>query len=187
MFRSQIYIKYIPFHFRYGLLLCLFLFAACEEDKPVPVTPEPELPPYTETGENTFGFTVNGNVYSFSDDPQDRSNFNFTVDPVEDRVTIGCSTDPFSPGRGWELTWDIDKGANRGDTGVFQISEEWVNAYFNEARDYFRTRDFQQGELYIRKWDRFNGIISGTFFFDALSQSGDSLIEVRDGRFDIYY
>ena len=174
-------------------MLCLSfaLFTACEEEKPAPVTPEPELPPYTETGENTFGFTVNGNVFTFSEEPQDRSNFNFTVETVQDRLNLICNTKPFNVGRGWILGFNIKEGIVRGDTGVFKVSEERVHAGFQDdgARPQisFGARDWQQGELYIRKWDRFNGIISGTFFLDALAQDGDSLLIIRDGRFDIYY
>ena len=48
------------------------------------------------------------------------------------------------------------------------------------------TEDSLQGELNIIKLDEVHRIISGTFWFDAISSAGEK-VEVREGRFDMNY
>ncbi|MBW7840687.1 MAG: hypothetical protein H3C36_13855, partial [Chitinophagaceae bacterium] len=42
------------------------------------------------------------------------------------------------------------------------------------------------GELWIKKLDPVNQIVSGTFWFDAVTANGQK-VEVREGRFDVRY
>ncbi|NEM97411.1 DUF6252 family protein [Pontibacter burrus] len=51
---------------------------------------------------------------------------------------------------------------------------------------YYFTNETNKGELTITKLDRYNQIISGTFWFDAVDEKGN-VVEVREGRFDMKY
>jgi len=48
--------------------------------------------------------------------------------------------------------------------------------------------DFESmnGELHIARFDRILGIVSGTFWFDAVNMEGEK-VEIREGRFDMKY
>ncbi len=67
----------------------------------------------------------------------------------------------------------------------------------NASADYFGTGPIQvskfetdglqyTGELFIKKLDTVNQIVSGTFWFDAINSNGQK-VEVREGRFDVRY
>jgi hypothetical protein len=51
---------------------------------------------------------------------------------------------------------------------------------------YYFTNETNRGELTITKLDKYNQIISGTFWFDAVNERGEK-VEVREGRFDMKY
>ena len=51
----------------------------------------------------------------------------------------------------------------------------------------YHTADISfTGQLFVRKLDEINQIISGTFWFKAVNSAGDT-INVTDGRFDVRY
>jgi len=54
---------------------------------------------------------------------------------------------------------------------------------FNE--DVYNTNSIQNGELKILFYDREKGIITGTFWFDAINNNGE-IIKVTEGRFDTF-
>lgn len=56
----------------------------------------------------------------------------------------------------------------------------------NGAYKIFQTNTTTNGELWIKKLDTINQIISGTFWFDAINTNGQK-VEVREGRFDVRY
>jgi hypothetical protein len=49
-----------------------------------------------------------------------------------------------------------------------------------------QTSDIYKGELWIKKYDSVNHIVSGTFWFDAVNSLGEK-VEVREGRFDMRF
>ncbi|MNE11984.1 hypothetical protein D3C80_1047640 [compost metagenome] len=50
----------------------------------------------------------------------------------------------------------------------------------------YSTNSTVTGELKIIKMDKEKQIVSGTFWFDAISSEGEK-VEIRDGRFDMKY
>jgi len=64
--------------------------------------------------------------------------------------------------------------AKQSNTGVFN----------SNLRNYTTGEDKYVGEFTITKLDTVNYIISGTFWFDAVSEDGE-VVEIREGRFDI--
>lgn len=48
------------------------------------------------------------------------------------------------------------------------------------------TNDLVKGELDLKKFDTVNQIASGTFWFTAVNDKGDT-VKVTNGRFDVHY
>ena len=52
--------------------------------------------------------------------------------------------------------------------------------------DDYSTTSIISGELWLKKLDTINQIVSGTFWFDAINANGGK-VEIRQGRFDMRY
>jgi hypothetical protein len=50
----------------------------------------------------------------------------------------------------------------------------------------FLTNDIVTGELNLKKFDEVNQIASGTFWFNAVNDVGDT-VKVTEGRFDVKF
>ncbi len=179
-------------------LLCLLLLVsaslitpACKKNKPA----INQLPPETQTGASTFGCLVDGKVFKPKGDPfggpilscayqyvnggyylqlfakRDES---ATV-PTVNSVSIGTDSLMIEEGKVYRLTTE------RKGTTIGQYSSYTNNGFIR----YF-TNDLLQGEIFIKKFDQINRIISGTFWFDAVNPNGEK-VEVREGRFDMNY
>jgi len=70
----------------------------------------------------------------------------------------------------------IEQNDSIGAGGFYSLSIS--NRYF--------TNSIKTGVLKITRLDLSNSIISGTFWFDAINQAGET-VEVREGRFDWNY
>ncbi|MBA5791578.1 hypothetical protein H1R17_10165 [Flavobacterium sp. xlx-214] len=52
--------------------------------------------------------------------------------------------------------------------------------------NWYNTNEQQTGEVKITKFDEVNGILSGTFWFNVKRPDG-TIVEIREGRFDVKY
>lgn len=73
--------------------------------------------------------------------------------------------------------------------GTYSISSYDIDKSTGQLNDFmtgekYETQSLNSGELKITKLDRENFIISGTFWFTAVNDQGDT-IRVTDGRFDV--
>ena len=59
--------------------------------------------------------------------------------------------------------------------------------FFSKQGKEYYTKPSLQGELRISKLDPINKIISGTFWFDAIDTISNSIVQIREGRFDLHY
>ncbi|RYU81816.1 hypothetical protein [Hymenobacter persicinus] len=173
------------------LYLALLLLTQCSKCKndPRPVDPVSQLPPATQTGANTFGCLVNGQLYT----PKGYagvSNFAVLYEPgptganlniLTYRITstgrqylvVACG--PITQPRTFSLSIPVTEGAaSYVDTSRPQPCDSYDG---NQAPSYRR------GTLTITKLDVNAGIISGTFEF-TLAQPGCDTIKVTQGRFD---
>ncbi len=174
------------------LNLISFIFASCEFNPIWKENDNPQLPPVTKTGEHTLGFKLNGKVVVsegslFDTRTHAGVNGKYLSISGEDwrtggEITLRLFGDTLAP---W--TWKVP--------GVYYLEgKDSINSGFitdfqiNPDADYFVTDSKRgaSGEVHISKLDPANGIISGTFWFDAINNSGD-VVEIRDGRFDISY
>ena len=125
------------------------------------------------------------------------------------RRTVGTQTYGNQVGGGYFF---VVKGTNQSDAGVFSVSlftdslqifqgnkltlRSRING--NASASYFKspTNPYYEiyktdstnflGEIWVKKLDSINQIVSGTFWFDAVDSNG-IIVQVREGRFDMNY
>lgn len=178
-------------HVLYLLAVGLILMATdCKKKDidPCPDHNDPDiLPPKTQCGANTFGCLVNGEVWVPEFDKYQmytqrvhaeygKEFFHIQGNKIIEKDTIYESVII-------EFNKDITS------TGIYPIGELWSDSTtgrflrINKGVNY-KTKQKNSGELHITKFDRENFIISGTFWFTAVNQFGDT-VKVTDGRFDV--
>jgi hypothetical protein len=164
------------------ILFCMIILSAshCEKHEPT------ALPPETQTGANTLGCYVDGKLFVASREytPFGHYHINATFSRNLNHLGLGCYG---KNGRmGLELQFnDI----------VLNVPKLISTARFlpkdNLVRDCFLFGDKNTGEIIITKFDTVNCIVSGKFKFQGkcsdifLNVTGDSVVNVTDGRFDI--
>ena len=114
--------------------------------------------------------TIDGARRAFSLHVVDNSSYDFTV------ISIG--------GDSIELV----------ENSVYPLVKKGVGNYFGEyvlttENSYtpFITSQISQGELWIKKFDIMNKIVSGTFWFTAIDPTSGKKVEITDGRFDMKF
>ncbi|WP_452224055.1 hypothetical protein [Lacinutrix chionoecetis] len=172
------------------LLLIVLVFTACNnDDDNMPQDPIDQLPPATQTGEQTFGCLINGEPFV---PPSFGSNApNAFYQFVDGAYTLGISG---GTGGGSEL-----KSINIGCLDMPLIEEinytllEFASGnYFGEYRigggfDLNESSSTENpGSLNITNFNSEDFIISGTFEFTVFDNDGNE-INITDGRFDLNY
>ena len=171
-------------------LLAVSLFAGC--DKEIEELPEP-----TETGANTFGAKINGELWG----PMKLQGI-INTKVLEARyygdgtLLITASNYASSPK---ESEMEIYL-YNVKDTGTYIVNDNTVHyprpaanfMYFEERKltptETWITNSKYTGTVTISKLDTQNKIVAGTFSFDAISVGMDpKTLKVTDGRFDLKY
>ena len=156
------------------ILAALLLSIKCDIEPP-----EPELPPITTTGENTFGCLINGELWL------PKGSF-----PNVPALTADWNNGGFGINANRKLDSDFSTielgGFNFFGPQKLNLSGDTAHAYFfNNSCEYNRD-SISVGEINLTYLDTINRIMSGTFWFKA-SASGCETFEVTDGRFDINY
>jgi hypothetical protein len=177
------------------LLFTLILTLSCCNKDDNPFSGKDQLPAETQTGANTVGCLVNGEVflphaeginpevncfYQFID-----NEFFFSMNFADLRgtgvkaVSIQTGRLNLQAGQTYLLNKNsTDDGDFTGGGGTYYISSILTNNFY--------TNTIKTGELKITRVDLSNSIISGTFWFDAINSSGET-VQIRSGRFDWNY
>lgn len=168
------------------LILGLALNTSCNNDDDQVQNPIDRLPPATQTGEQTFGCLINGEV--FLPDNFGRGRPNAFYQFVDGAFTFVIAA---SSGGGPELLSISIGGLDIAPLKSYEYSleeEKSGNTYGGIVRglNYFTTEDEKPGKLTITNFDPENFIISGTFEFTAFDDEGNE-IKITDGRFDMHY
>jgi hypothetical protein len=165
-------------------LLLILAFSSCKEDDPV-IAPIDQLPPLTNTGENTFGCLVNGEVLVTKSKPKAGAIIQGGVlqlfgtlenKQVDKAISIYLGEFPRVK------TYNI----NATNPATAQYRDQVASCRYetDENATGFLTITFLDNEKYI---------ISGIFEFTAALNQMDSgvgcqdTVHVTDGRFDIKY
>lgn len=171
------------------LLLLLSMTLSCcsnDDDNNTPTNPIDQLPPATQTGENTIGCLLDGNVFLPGNRPNSTNCFyQFVNGEFYFVAAVGNEDSNFNSlglGIGTQK-----KEIIQGETYSL-IELEDNNAYgsyiYNSFSNY--TSQTYTGELTITKLDMQNQIVSGTFWYDVEDQDG-IVHEIRNGRFDMQF
>ena len=171
----------------YLLITILFLTGSCYKmQHPNPVL---DLPAETHSGENTFGCLLEGSAYLpksplFSGQQSLQADYNnFTGQP-----TLTITAHRTGSGSicifGDSITLDV---------GTFTLTSRkngsFSAGFFTYSPDLqyyeYKTSTIDTGVLVIKKFDSFNNIASGTFWFDGFDSSIGLKVRVREGRFDL--
>lgn len=175
------------------VLSFILLSSSCRKNKSG--NPVDQLPPETQTGANTFGCLIDGQVfkpkggtigapvltagyqlliggYHLSVGATDRSNSTKST-----TVIIGADSVKLNIG-----TYSLSKYRVKGFLGGGVVYSE-----DNQLPKRYYTNNIQVGQVVIKKMDEINQIISGTFWFDAIDTNSNKTVQIRDGRFDLQY
>ena len=152
-----------------------------------------KLPPITQTGANTFGCLINGEVYvpkgysgTGTPNPHINYDYNFNGQPYFS-IEVNQLTNRLNTGS------VIISFLNLNSIGYYSIGNE--NFRYSIYWDEFLQNCFMSiidssttalGGGYISKLDIPNRIISGTFDFKAIKPGCDT-VRITDGRFDFKF
>ncbi|MFP9098782.1 hypothetical protein ACLI09_07000 [Flavobacterium sp. RHBU_24] len=167
------------------LLTLFFALAGCNnDDDNKPADPVSQLPPATQTGENTFGCLLDGKaflpgpganpldcVYQYVD-----GGYYFALQGsknLQNFIAIGINTNNL----------ELIEGNNYNLTDN-EVGNAYGLRYFNYIFNY--TTTIHSGQLSITKLDYTNHIVSGTFWFDVMDENG-VVHQIREGRFDMHF
>lgn len=148
-----------------------------------------KLPPISAVGANTIGCLVDGEAFlpygdfmgsggnprcDYIELTLNLSFFTYYKSSKSGRMlVIGSQKELLVEGR----TYSLEKLDSNNKSGKFRTWESnTIGVNFESTA----------GELYIARFDRILGIVSGTFWFDAVNMEGEK-VEIREGRFDMKY
>ena len=167
------------------LFLFVLLLSHCKKNK----TDEPQLPPETTTGENTFGCKINGKVFV----PKDgRGKPGLFVQ----YINLGNG-----PGGGWFLNIPATNWKPTMPEGISIETDSLLviegNSYFFKNKKGFPRAFYDNqisfivldnnGKLIITKFDISKRILSGKFSFIATNTTNGDQLNITEGRFDVRY
>lgn len=173
------------------LLALVATFTNCSKDDII--KPQTELPPITQTGENTVGCLVDGEVFlPKGSNPLGNPIVTCHYQNINGNFEFGLSfsNNKTNPLRSIHiLSNKIEFMENK----TYQLKdEEPENSVFANyllgggLYGGYVTTNLASGELTITKLVPTKSIISGTFWFDAVNSNGEK-VEIREGRFDMQY
>jgi hypothetical protein len=174
------------------LLFVMAITLSCcnNDDDNTPTNPIDQLPPATQTGEQTFGCLING-------EPFVPHSFGTNAPNAFYQFVDGAYT--------LSIYGSINGGTNLKsiNVGAIEVQEALEEQMYNlneeESGNYFgeynigggiifsgSTNMNNPGILTITNFDQDNFIISGTFSFTVIDNEGNE-INITNGRFDMHY
>ncbi|MGB5982647.1 MAG: DUF6252 family protein [Nonlabens sp.] len=166
----------------FTLIFSLALIACNKnDDDDGSVDPISQLPPETSTGENTFGYLING-------EPINITNTNGQVAIFQGGLLqIAGETDSSEVDTSIRIRIDDPIQVNT----IYELtnipeSRALYNKRVNDVSCDYRFEDTYRGIIVFTRIDRVNYIISGTFEFSTTNENcGD--VDITEGRFDLQY
>ncbi|WP_017734113.1 hypothetical protein [Nafulsella turpanensis] len=169
----KIMYKYLPLL----VFLCLF---SCKKGEEV-------LPDATQSGENTFGAYVNGELWVPKGRPSTfEPNFSLTFDPGYHGGTLQIQAYRVQDNDQTKFEYIQISAIEIESEGLYYLDNTQKGSVIFEGDCYFQGSEegvSQEGNLEITRLDLEVGIIAGKFEF-TLAKAGCDTIRVTDGRFD---
>ncbi len=165
----------------YLIIILIAFLTGCERDKDSTAKKD-VLPPITQEGKNTFGCKVNGEVWV----PQSGFLINALISSYQSNVFI------LSAKRETDSIDDkLYYSAYLLQSGSYTFNDQYqiinYRDYFGAGIQEFIIDSLHTGVMNISKLDTTEGIIAGTFYFDAIDTTTNEVVHVTDGRFDVKY
>ncbi len=167
-------------------LLLLMLVTACRRDPP---EPEPDLPPETQEGKDTFGCYLNGVPWK----PSQKEWGNNTLYVQFDGTYFTLYAYHNDNGRNERISFFSASIQNMGQypIGKLALNGGSICNFWDIAKNkpIVNSADndvISDGLLTITKFDMNQKIISGKFWF-KLQKNDGTTIEAKEGRFDISF
>ncbi len=162
-------------------LLFLFTNSRCRKGDA-----EPQLPPITQIGANTFGCMVNGKIFLPNGSTgTGKPNYRVMVDPTynDGQFSINCyAVINTNETQFLDFGSDSIKGIGKYPlTIIGRLRIAWSSAYCKT--DVYDTISYRDGYLNITRYDLSLGIFSGEFAFTYKPPTCDT-IRITSGRFD---
>ena len=171
------------------ITICTFSCSSCKKEI---VIDNGGLPPTTQTGANTLGFTLNGQPWTPKGQVGVSANLTVNVDFGYNKGIFVINAYRFNQ-TGEKEVFSVGV---RDSLNFFQIpitiplsrTSLYGITYRNNTCDYFNqdSNVLSSGSLIITKLDKTSQIIAGTFSA-VLSKMGCDTIKIIDGRFDMKY
>ncbi|WP_435138435.1 DUF6252 family protein [Formosa sp. A9] len=173
------------------ILTVLTTLYSCSEDDDQPTNPIDQLPPVTQTGEQTFGCLINGEpfvppvfgrnapkaFYQLVDGAYFLGiSASINSSPLK---SLGIGADAISIKENMSYTFTQEDKDNPAFYARYLLGGG-INAEYT-------TTIVHSGIINISKFDEDNFIISGTFEFEAEEINTGEIIQVSEGRFDLNY
>jgi len=174
--KNNFYLKSI-----FILFLIISLAAGCEYLKPKPL----ELPAATQTGENTFGCKVNGEIWVANGN----SNYRSIASNAYNAETGGFEVFGYNT-KDFEGITSVRVGCNNCfGIGVY-TDFDMYSEYFSGSVDTSFQGDYHidtcgTSKVEITRFDPENRIMSGIFEYDLYSKTTGQKIKITEGRFDL--
>ena len=174
------------------LLVFLFITACNNDDNKKTTNPIDQLPPMTTSGKNTIGCLVNGVPFT---DSGLMNNFYQLVEG-EYHLVINWKNgfgDNFKAGQISIRKTQIIEGEsyilNNNNSSLEEFSGGSAKYVFsdNSNSGEFNTNSNYYGTVTFTKFDTENGIMSGTFEFQAQGLNTEEIVNITEGRFDLTF
>lgn len=166
-----------------ALIMLALLESQCRGKDDFLLIPVDYLPPFTQTGEYTFGCLVNGAPQVSRTTTDVRATY-FPESTL--RISADMDTDPGEQSISLRILTDIEVGRNYDltDDAVGSVVFDAYGADLSTCR--YEEDNTLSGTLTLTYFDDSDRIVSGTFEFTTITDGCDT-IRVTDGRFDIPY
>lgn len=167
------------------LLLVITIIISCNNNDNIPKNPIDQLPPETQIGKNTFGCLINGEAFVVSNTSQQVAIYQGGGLSISGAIDINSLTREVS-----FFLSESSIGENIKENQSYILNNNTImkGQYYREDLNcFYYTNNMLVGSVKITKIDRINYIISGTFEFDAISDTCNDIVKITNGRFDLKY
>lgn len=166
------------------LLIILFLsFNSCSKEENCD-NPINCLPPATQTGAGTFGCLINNKPFRPAGSQLGGPTMQIDYTIFEGQYVFNLSADNKKSDEAIAVSI---RGQELEENKIYLLSkyerESNFGEYLRSGPDH-RTDSIHTGEIRLSRFDITTGIVSGTFWFDAVNENGE-IVQIREGRFDM--
>ncbi|WP_372757499.1 hypothetical protein [Mariniflexile sp.] len=143
--------------------------SCCKNDDDTPKNPIDQLPPPTQTGENTFGFLINGQPISITNSSQMAAIYQGGFIQFGSGGVYIVLDEPFEINNNYNLVGKVRYVEDNGQESC-----------------YYDFNDSYEGFVNFSRIDKTNFIVSGSFEFSTVTDNCE-IVNITNGRFDMQY